>query len=164
MSPILSFTSEEAWQILCELDNRNSDTIFTQLFYKLPTIKDSKFLENKWSNIRQIRSQVNKALEEERINGNIGSALQAEVTLQVLAQDYEAFLQLKSDLRFIFITSYVTLTCGAELKINITASQKIKCDRCWHYTDDVGHDVNHPTICKRCTDNLFGEGETREFA
>ena len=164
MAPILSFTSEEAWQVLCELDKRNSDTIFTQLFYKLPNIKDRKFLENKWSNIRQVRAEVNKALEEERVKGNIGSALQAEIHLQVPRQDYEVFLQLKSDLRFIFITSYVTLTCGQELKIKVIPSQKIKCDRCWHYTDDVGEDINHPTICKRCTDNLFGEGEKREFA
>jgi isoleucyl-tRNA synthetase len=43
-------------------------------------------------------------------------------------------------------------------------SPHTKCERCWHYRDDVGHDEEHPSICKRCTSNLFGEGEVRHFA
>ncbi|HZE90850.1 MAG TPA: zinc finger domain-containing protein [Rhizobacter sp.] len=40
----------------------------------------------------------------------------------------------------------------------------MKCDRCWHYRDDVGHDPAHPTICGRCTSNLYGAGERRRVA
>jgi isoleucyl-tRNA synthetase len=40
----------------------------------------------------------------------------------------------------------------------------LKCERCWHYRDDVGQDPAHPTLCTRCTSNLFGAGETRLFA
>jgi isoleucyl-tRNA synthetase len=46
----------------------------------------------------------------------------------------------------------------------VSLSTAAKCDRCWHYRDDVGHDPAHPTICGRCTDNLFGAGEVRTVA
>ena len=44
------------------------------------------------------------------------------------------------------------------------ATKSVKCERCWHYQDDVGSDATHPTLCGRCTSNLFGAGETRVFA
>jgi isoleucyl-tRNA synthetase len=37
-----------------------------------------------------------------------------------------------------------------------------KCERCWHWRDDVGHDPAHPTICGRCTSNLHGAGEVAD--
>jgi isoleucyl-tRNA synthetase len=46
----------------------------------------------------------------------------------------------------------------------VAASQATKCERCWHYADDVGHNADHPTICGRCVSNLHGAGETRLIA
>jgi isoleucyl-tRNA synthetase len=173
MSPVLSFTSEEAWQVLCDLDNSKSDTIFTQLFYKVPQLdnQEEQKLEQDWNLIRQVRSEVNKVLEESRISGNIGSSLQAEIDLLVSANHFDLFNRIKDDLRFIFITSKVNISKfdgnldNDELsKVSVQASTNQKCERCWHYRDDVGHDEQHPTICKRCTDNLFKLGENRYFA
>jgi len=48
--------------------------------------------------------------------------------------------------------------------VRVTPSQATKCERCWHYRDDIGQDAAHPTLCTRCTSNLFGAGETRLFA
>ncbi len=48
--------------------------------------------------------------------------------------------------------------------IRVTASNAVKCERCWHYRADVGSDAAHPTLCGRCTSNLFGTGEARKFA
>jgi isoleucyl-tRNA synthetase len=42
----------------------------------------------------------------------------------------------------------------------VTPSTAKKCERCWHWRDDVGADAAHPTICGRCTSNLHGAGET----
>ena len=71
---------------------------------------------------------------------------------------------LGDDLKFVFITSAVTLVAGDALAIAVSPSTATKCERCWHWRDDVGHDVAHPTICGRCTSNLFGAGETRLIA
>ena len=50
------------------------------------------------------------------------------------------------------------------MAVKVTPSEDVKCDRCWHWRADVGADDAHPTICGRCVSNLFGAGETREFA
>jgi len=64
----------------------------------------------------------------------------------------------------VLITSVATVAPGEALAIRVTPSTHAKCDRCWHYRADVGADPAHPTLCGRCTANLFGAGEPRTFA
>ena len=71
---------------------------------------------------------------------------------------------LGDDLRFVTITSQATLAEGSELAVEVVPSSAMKCARCWHYRDDVGHDPGHPTLCGRCTSNLYGSGEVRKVA
>src|SRR5690606_18284768 len=82
-------------------------------------------------------------------------------------EDHALLASLGDDLRFVTITSAARLEKGedgTEPVIEVSASACPKCERCWHYRDDVGSDPAHPTICARCTSNLFGAGETRRFA
>jgi isoleucyl-tRNA synthetase len=53
---------------------------------------------------------------------------------------------------------------GAVLSVIVSPSKATKCERCWHYREDVGSDAAHPTICGRCVSNLHGAGETRVVA
>jgi isoleucyl-tRNA synthetase len=53
---------------------------------------------------------------------------------------------------------------GETFEVAVEASAQRKCDRCWHYRADVGHDPAHPEICGRCTSNLYGIGEARTHA
>jgi isoleucyl-tRNA synthetase len=53
---------------------------------------------------------------------------------------------------------------GAGLTVEVKASEAIKFERCWHYSDDVGHNPAHPNLCGRCDSNLHGDGEVRHFA
>jgi isoleucyl-tRNA synthetase len=71
---------------------------------------------------------------------------------------------LGDDLKFVFITSKVALVKGAGLTVEVKASEATKCERCWHYSDDVGHNPAHPSLCSRCDSNLHGDGEVRHFA
>jgi isoleucyl-tRNA synthetase len=50
------------------------------------------------------------------------------------------------------------------MSIRVIATNGTKCERCWHYTDDIGSHAAHPTLCGRCVSNLDGAGETRKFA
>ena len=61
------------------------------------------------------------------------------------------------------ITSRADLHKG-EAAIRVHQSQAPKCARCWHYVSSVGTVAEHPTLCARCAENLFGAGETRRFA
>lgn len=94
----------------------------------------------------------------------MGSSLQANLKLSAPAEDHALLSTLGDDLKFVFIASAIELAAGDALSTVVTASIAQKCERCWHYRDDVGHDPAHPTICGRCTSNLFGAGEARSFA
>ncbi|MBC7682126.1 MAG: isoleucine--tRNA ligase, partial [Ferruginibacter sp.] len=157
MAPFLSFTAEEAWKIF-----GSSETIFLETYADLGT-PDAALLA-KWSRIRDIRDTVNKDIEVLRADGKVGASLQANVNLAVAADDFSLLSSLEADLKFVFITSAINLVAGDEQQISARASSDVKCERCWHYTQDVGNDAAHPTICGRCASNLYGAGETRVFA
>jgi isoleucyl-tRNA synthetase len=114
-----------------------------------------------------MRSDITKAIEFEREAGNVGSSLQAELQIEAPATDAALLKSLGDDLKFITITSSVNVTENSSLediKVAVKSSTHQKCGRCWHYRDDVGHDPDHPTLCGRCTSNLFGDGEKRHIA
>ena len=62
------------------------------------------------------------------------------------------------------IVSKVTLSAGEQTSITVTPASAHKCERCWHWRDDVGSHAEHPTLCGRCVSNLFGDGEARVHA
>jgi isoleucyl-tRNA synthetase len=163
MAPFLSFTAEEAWKVFKGGDSGNSgSTIFTETYWQFDAPADE--LIAKWNRIHEIRDAVNKAIEEVRAAGGVGSSLQAEVTLGVDAQDLALLQSLGEDLRFVLITSSASLVAAEALTISVTPSTQPKCERCWHYRDDVGINPAHPTICGRCDSNLHGAGEVRHIA
>ena len=159
MAPFLSFTAEEAWPILAP---GQSPSIFTEIFWRFEA-PDSTLLA-RWQRIRELRNEVNKAIEAVRTEGGVGSSLQADVKLRVNDADHALLSALGDDLKFVLITSQATLSPGAELAVTVTPSTAIKCERCWHWRNDVGHDAAHTALCGRCTNNLFGAGETRSVA
>ncbi len=165
-APFLSFTAEEVWGIFAH-KTKSKDTIFTEEFYQLPKINDAGALIAKWDRIRAMRSDITKAIEFEREAGNVGSSLQAELQIEAPATDAALLKSLGEDLKFITITSSVNVTENSsleEIKVTVKSSTHQKCGRCWHYRDDVGHNPEHPTLCGRCTTNLFGDGEKRHIA
>lgn len=169
MAPILSFTTEEAWQAFATEEEyaASQETLMTQLFYKMPVVADHGALMDKYACIRDIRATLAKELEDVRMAGDIGSSLQAEVMMAMSGEKYALLNSLGEDLKFVFITSKVTLQEVAnesEESIKVTPSVYQKCDRCWHFRKDVGSDSAHPELCARCVSNVFGDGEERHFA
>ncbi len=160
MAPFLSFTAEEAWPVLAGAKNQGS--IFFETFAELPGANEA--LLAKWARICEIRELVNKAIENVRTTGQVGSSLQATVRLTAPADDHALLASLGDDLRFVLIVSGVELRAGPALAVDVTPAGAPKCERCWHYRDDVGRDAAHPTLCGRCTSNLFGAGEARQVA
>ncbi|MDP1997173.1 MAG: isoleucine--tRNA ligase, partial [Gallionella sp.] len=164
MAPILSFTAEEVWEVM---GGRDDVSVFVGEWHSLPDPKmNDKDLEI-WLKIEDYRSRVNKQLEEARSAGLIGSALAAEVDVYAAGESYDVLARLGNDLRFVFITSRATVhrvATEAEQHIDVSASLHDKCERCWHYREDVGSDAGHPAICGRCVSNLYGSGEARKYA
>jgi isoleucyl-tRNA synthetase len=162
ISPILSFTGEEAWAILNATDE---ESVFEGLWHELPASSMSEDEVHDWLAIEAWRNRVNKQLEEARSAGMIGSSLAAEVDVYASDADYEILARLEKDLRLVFITSRATVhRTTEEPHIDVSVSLHDKCERCWHYREDVGADKTHPTLCGRCVNNLYGEGEARTHA
>jgi len=157
MAPFLSFTAEEAWTTFGK-----SESIFLETFTNLGA--NNEALMNKWHAVQQVREIANKEIENQRTAGVLGASLQAELIIHCDGAAYDALASLGDDLKFVFITSKVSLVKGEGLTVEVKASAATKCERCWHYSDDVGHNPAHPTLCGRCDSNLHGEGEVRHFA
>ncbi|RYF53336.1 MAG: isoleucine--tRNA ligase, partial [Comamonadaceae bacterium] len=157
MAPFLSFTAEEAWKLVGD-----SDSIFMETYSTLEAGNDA--LLAKWARICEIRDVANKQIEAVRAEGILGSSLQANLRVVAAPEDHALLASLGDDLKFIFIASVVELAAGDELAVEVLASQDSKCERCWHWRADVGHDAAHPTLCGRCVSNLYGNGETRSHA
>ena len=164
MAPFLSFTAEEVWAVL-----KGGDTIFTETYWKFPATEDA--LIAKWDRIHAIRDESNKQIEVLRAAGKVGSSLQAGVNIQVRhLADFELLHSLGGDLKFVFITSQASvehaheLAEGEDFHVSPYQVEAPKCERCWHYREDVGANPAHPTICARCDSNLYGAGETRTVA
>jgi isoleucyl-tRNA synthetase len=161
MAPFLSFTAEEAWQVFAP---GRSISIFVETFWPLEA--GDPALLAKWERLRAVREAANKAIEEVRTTGQVGSSLQATLAIAANAEDRAILASLGDDLKFVTITSAVTLADApdGELAVTVTPSKDTKCERCWHWRSDVGHDASHPTLCGRCRLNLFGAGEVRRAA
>ncbi|MFN0160356.1 MAG: isoleucine--tRNA ligase [Burkholderiales bacterium] len=162
MAPILSFTAEEAWQVF----QPGRGTVFAATYHVFPDDRDADALVAKWRQLRAIRAEVQKVLEEARTAKAIGSSLQAEVEIAAAGERHALLASLGDELRFVLITSRVSLVevdASAEA-MRVVASAHAKCERCWHYREDTGADPHHPGICKRCVSNLTGAGEQRRFA
>ena len=157
MAPFLSFTAEEAWKVF-----GSSASIFTETYGTIAHADEG--LLAKWQRIRAIRDVVNKEIEAVRAAGGIGASLQADITLSAAPEDYALLASLGDDLKFVFIVSAIELVAGSALQVSVRTHSDAKCERCWHYRADVGHDAQHPTLCGRCTSNLYGSGESRAHA
>ena len=169
LAPILSFTAEEIWQFLPGTSN---ESIFLQTWYEG---LEAKFNNHSIDVSRDINSHLRKELEEMRRDKIIGSSLDAEVDIYCEDENYQALLEMKDELRFVFITSDAKVHPLKEKPVNakdidnslailVRKSEYEKCDRCWHHRPEIGQNILHKDLCSRCIENVTGDGETRIFA
>ncbi len=176
LAPILSFTAEEIWQ--CMPGQRAKSVLLATYYEGLSAFPEHTRMNAEYFNqVMAVRDEVNKALEQARAKGEIGSGLEAKVIISVTLPLYECLAELNDELRFVCITSATELEL-AELGTPYLNEQVIpglcairveklnapKCIRCWHRREDVGAVTAHPEICQRCVENIDGPGEKRFYA
>ena len=174
LAPILSFTAEEIWH---ELPGKRGNSVFLSTWAEVPTFSGREPVD--WSELLEVRQGVSKEIEILRMAGEIGSSLDAEVSLYCPKPLKDTLLMLNEELRFIFITSEVSVYSDNERPENavsvgepdavhfwlkVSPSQAKKCVRCWHRRIDVGHNTDHPELCQRCVGNVEGQDERRVYA
>jgi len=174
IAPILSFTADEIWEYI---PGERDASVFLSLFDEgLPELApQSDFTDEFWRELMDVKTAVNKELEQQRNEKKVGAALSAEVTLYCADDLLQRLARLQDELRFVLIVSSATLKPLAEgadaaetaiegLKVSVVPSAYTKCTRCWHHLADVGANPAHPEICGRCVENIEGEGEQRLYA
>jgi isoleucyl-tRNA synthetase len=177
LAPILSFTAEEIWQ---HIPREREDSVLLSGWYEpAGSFEDQGGMDTEfWQRVIAVREAAGKELEKLRVEGAIGSSLDAEVDLFADEDTVRLLAQLEDELRFVLITSYARVHPEDErsadavdaglpdmgLWIRVTSSEYSKCIRCWHHREDVGSHPEHPEICGRCVDNIAGDGETRHYA
>lgn len=175
VAPILSFTAEEIYE---HIPGARKESVLLETFYTgLATLEnDSELGRDFWEQVLEVKQAVNKCLEDARNEKRIKSGLAANVTLYLDPPLLRTLEKLGEELRFVLLTSEVTLLPIAEgptaeatdlegLKVSVVASPHAKCERCWHHREDVGTHEDYPDLCGRCISNLpDGAGETRRYA
>jgi isoleucyl-tRNA synthetase len=177
LAPVLSFTAEEIWQ---QIPGSGSESVFLQDNAAIDALlpADGGYLKADGPGMAQLlamRDAVGKVLEPMRAVGQLGAALQAEVTVYADDAAIASLPETADELRFLFITSQLQLAPlasapadaiaveGSPFKVLAKVSGHGKCVRCWHYSASVGTDAGDPELCGRCIGNIHGPGETRRF-
>ncbi len=164
MAPVLSFTAEEAWQVLRKtaLGRELPQSIFLSNMPCNASFIPDERLETKWNEIRRIREGVQKFLEEARAQKIIGSSLEAKVIFSTNDAGTKSFLEETKELwPEIAIVSQVEIKDGKDpLFVEVTHATGHKCARCWQWKDEVGTLAPHHDICQRCADVLSAENIT----
>ncbi|MFN2531163.1 MAG: isoleucine--tRNA ligase [Pyrinomonadaceae bacterium] len=148
LAPVLVFTADEIWE---NLPARKEASVHLSNFPESANHAQTDLLTD-WTEIFSIRDEVLRALEHARVNKQIGSSLEAKLSLTTSGKTLELLQRYERDLRYIFIVSQVDLTQGgtATVDIKVSAAQGEKCERCWNYSVRVGESQKYPTICERC--------------
>ncbi|MBJ6983938.1 isoleucine--tRNA ligase [Luteimonas sp. MC1750] len=165
IAPILAFTADEMWAYLP--GEREDNVLFATWYEGLEPLADGAPLSaREFDELLRLREQVSKVLEPMRASGEIGAALDAEITLACGVADQNRLSGLVDELRFFFISGDVALVAedGAEaIRVSAVKTDKPKCVRCWQRRGDVGSVALHPALCTRCASNVDGPGEDRQW-
>lgn len=162
IAPVLTFTAEEVWQYIPKIKTTPESVQLAEWPAAHSEYLDSE-LETKWNGILAMRSEITKALEAARRAKVIGHSLDASVTIYADEQEYEQLAAISQDLANVLIVSTASIVRNVEnapadayraqdinLAVVVVPAQGEKCERCWIYSDTVGQDAQHPTLCHRC--------------
>ena len=152
ISPILVFTADEIWQYMPHDSSANPENV---LFNDMPEPTGIEFDEDftsMWDRIHETRYTVKKALEVEIKGKKLRSSLEAKVTLKCDGEQYDFLKSVEQELAAAFIVSAVEIvkTKSDSLEVGISAAEGEKCERCWIFSNTVGKNCKHPTLCSRC--------------
>ena len=159
IAPVLTFTMEEVWQFMKKPASM-PESVFMMPWPECKEEYIDEALESKWDNFIEIRSEITRVLEGARRAKTIGHSLDAKVELHATGEALAILRSVEGDLATLLIVSQAKLVEGLaggveatgreDLKVTVQAAEGEKCERCWIYSDTVGKDAEHPTVCARC--------------
>ncbi|MGL4371330.1 MAG: class I tRNA ligase family protein, partial [Alphaproteobacteria bacterium] len=155
LAPLLPFTTEEAWQALKDPEV----SVHLEAFPALPDAWLKPSLGETYHMLRHLRQTVTGALELARASKQIGSSLQASVTVYI-HPDYQPTLKhldfaefcLTSEANLVWTETIPTdmyQLCEVEgVGVSVSVAPGEKCLRCWKVLSEVAQSTDK--LCKRC--------------
>ncbi len=165
--PVTPHLAEDIWRYVPEKIKEAWQCQSSVLLEKLPELPKHYLDQERaayWRDMISVRSVVNKALEQARAAGKIGSPLEAQVFVYIEDPNLRSKAQkLGLELAPLFITSQATVEdkksdSGSVLSeldedglyVRVLPADGTKCERCWKFSLMVGKDKEHPTLCDQC--------------
>ena len=138
-APILSFTTEEIYQLI----SKKNKSIHLQKFIQMPKNFQNLSLNKKWLELIKIRNFSNVSIEEKRSSKEIGSSLEANLKIK-LNDKYRDMVK-NIDFSELCITSKAEITFSEKIEIEVDTSKAkgVKCPVCWKINPNSC--VRHPT-------------------
>ena len=159
IAPILAYTADEIWEYMPHHQGADGRNVMYNQMPELTGVKADEAFTARWDRIHALRDDVQKALELSRKEKVIGKSLEASVTLYCGGELYDFVKSVEEELKTVFIVSRVDVVKGGEgaiqgevegFSVTVGKAGGEKCERCWVYSDTVGADPEHPTLCARC--------------
>ncbi|MEW6126803.1 MAG: isoleucine--tRNA ligase [Acidobacteriota bacterium] len=149
LAPVLVFTADEIWE---NIPGAREASVHIAEFPKAESRADEKALFETWDKIFEVRSSVQKALEEKRNDKVIGSSLEAKVKVKAAGATLELLKRYEQELAAIFIVSEVVLeaVAGDTVEVEVAHADGAKCERCWNWSVTVGENRKYPMLDARC--------------
>jgi isoleucyl-tRNA synthetase len=151
LSPVLSFTAEEAWQAVSAALRGDAESVFDLSFdgarHRIGAFESDVLL---WQQLRALRARVAASVSPRDF--------EAQLLLEVTPEAYKRLQPLGDDLREALVVSQLRLVQsdrGADESLDgvvefvMLPAQGEKCVRCWKYRE-LGTDPTHPSICADC--------------
>ncbi len=169
LAPILTFTAEEIWASMPRYEGK-ADSVHLTRFPEVNPEYLNEGLKENWKTLISLRGEISRAIETARKNKVVGHPLDARVELYAPDKLRQFMAERREDLKALNIVSQVNILENDNLedayessefeglKIGVSKAAGAKCNRCWIYSETVGADTGHPTICGRCIGNLSPEG------
>lgn len=169
MAPVLSFTADEIFGHLPEGLRGPEKTVFALQPVDIAPFLLPEGVRDDWMTLLAVRGAVTAAIEPLRREGVVGHSLDTRVTLWLADDVRERIGSLGTDLRAVCIVSQLELgrladapegavrDTGVEgLAVSVEKARGEKCERCWIFSEELGTDPAHPTLCPRCTAVVAG--------
>ena len=148
MSPILVFTSEEIYGFMKTKSDKKLSVVLEDFPQETGEYNDDTLVE-KWDRIFEIKESFARDIEEARAKKEIGSSLDAEVTLYTYGTEYDFATENKKNIELVSIISELNVEKSDERRVEVIKSTGLKCPRCWTYS----HEFSDEGICMKCYKN-----------
>ena len=131
-APILSFTTEEIYQLV----SKKYKSIHLEKFLNFPKKFENEKIEKKWDELIKIRDICNISIEEKRASKEIGSSLEAVLHVKLNNRLKEVLSDI--ELSELCITSKTEINFDDLIDIEVVTQKALgnKCPVCWKISPD----------------------------